>query len=233
MNGKYFSVGVGPGDPKLLTLKAVEVINMCDIIAVPKSGAKENIALKIVENYIFDNKIIELDMPMTRDEKVLKDCHNKAVFAIKERLLSGKNVAFLTLGDPSIYSTAMYLHQILAKENFYTEIISGIPSFCAAAASLGITLCERGEPLHILPASYEFEEDILEKKGTKVLMKSGKSIIKIIDNIKKSKKDIEVMMVERATMDGQKIYKSIEEMENVDENASYFSIVIIKDGRST
>lgn len=87
-------------------------------------------------------------------------------------LIEGKDVAFLTLGDPGVYSTNTYVHKKIMNRGFETEIVPGITSFCAAAASLNIPLCEAGETLHIIPASYDDLENNLSLKGPKVLMKA-------------------------------------------------------------
>lgn len=92
-------------------------------------------------------------MPMTRDEDVLARSHAAAAGAGRAAAL-GRTVAFLTLGDPGIYSTVMYVYARVAAMGFAAEVIPGVPSFCAAAAARWAALCERAEPLHILPASY-------------------------------------------------------------------------------
>lgn len=221
-SGKFYSVGIGPGDPKLMTLKAVETIERCDIIAVPNSGSDENIALKIAKAYIDGKRIVAAYMPMTRDLAVLEENHSKAAGELAELLSQGHSIAFLTLGDPSIYSTAMYIHKRIKSLGFQTEIIAGVPSFCAAAASLDITLCEGAEALHIIPASYPNTDAALALRGNKILMKSGKSIAAVKDKLQGKN----AMMVERASMADEKVYYTLEE---VDESASYFSVVVIKE----
>ena len=224
--GTFYSVGVGPGDSSLMTIKSVETIKKSDIIVLPKSGATENIAFKIAKEYLGDKKIIECDMPMTRDKELLYQSHENATETIEELLKSGKTVSFLTLGDPSIYSSTMYVHKRLTERGYKTVLIPGIPSFCAVAASLNTSLCEGGEVLHIIPASYDDIDESLALKGNKILMKSGKSIYSVKDKILSSGNK-EAMMVECASMENEKVYKKIELIE---ENASYFSILLVKDG---
>lgn len=223
MIGNFFSVGTGPGDPKLMTYKAVETIRNCDIIAVPDSGANENAVLKIVSEHISDKEIVYCDMPMIRDKAKLLQCHNDCASKLAVYLDDGKSVAFLTLGDPTIYSTAMYVHQILQSKGYKTAVISGVPSFCAVAAALNIPLCEGGEMLHIIPASYKNIEGALEYEGNHVLMKSGKSIGKVkplIDNEKKR-----AMAVECCGMEQERIHLTLD---TIDENSSYFSVIVAK-----
>jgi precorrin-2/cobalt-factor-2 C20-methyltransferase len=220
--GKFFSVGTGPGDPKLMTYLAVETICFCDIIAVPNSGAAENAVLKIAAQHIKEKEIVFCDMPMTRDSEKLDESHMTAAKKLAEYLDSGKNVAFLTLGDPTIYSTTMYVHQKLQSMGYETEVIPGVPSFCAVAAKLNIPLCEGGEMLHIIPASYRNVEDALEYRGNKVLMKSGKSIAKI----KELLTDQTAMAVECCGMKNEKIHR---DLSGLDESSSYLSVLVVKE----
>lgn len=224
MNGKFYSVGIGPGDPELLTYKAARIIEKCDIVAVPKSGAKDNVALKIVEGHINGKTIVECDMPMTRDKDKLEEHHRAAAKQLAKFLDKGKTVAFLTLGDPSIYSTAMYVHKRIEAMGYEAFIVAGVPSFCAVAARLNISLCEGGEALHIIPASYNDLDSILQYSGNKILMKSGKSICEVRDLI--SEKNLDAMAVECCGMENEKVHFSLD---SIDENSSYFMVVVAKE----
>lgn len=226
---KLYGLGVGPGDPELLTLKALRLIKECEIIAVPSSGQDVNIAFTIAAGAVpelAERKIMEIPMPMIRDKEKLKESHDAAARKIMDLLKDGKNVAFLTLGDPSIYSTYIYIHKRVLEAGYEAEIVPGIPSFCAVAARLNEGLTENSELLHIIPASYKGLEDAMELKGTKILMKSGKSIGKIRNMIEQSPQRWEAKMVERCGMEGERIFLSAEE---IDPEASYFSIVVVKD----
>lgn len=225
MKGRLYGVGVGPGDPELLTLKAVRLIKECEVVAIPANSKEKCVAYKIasqvIEN-IDDKEFLYVHMPMTKDENLLKESHNKASEQIANILDSGKSVAFLTLGDPSIYSTYIYIHKLLLNRGYETEIISGIPSFCAASAKINEGLVEKSEELHIIPASYEIKE-ALKLKGTKVFMKSGKKIGEVKKAIKENKN--RAIMVENCGMGNEKVYKNLED---VKENASYYSLIIVK-----
>lgn len=226
---KLYGVGVGPGDPELMTLKAVRLISECDIIAVPKSGQKVNVAYTIAKGAIpslDDKAVVEVDMPMIRDKAKLKESHDAAAEQVKSWLDDGKNVVFLTLGDPTIYSTYAYVHNRVRDAGYETEIVPGIPSFCAVSAKLNDSLTEAEEALHVIPASYEGAEDSLHMQGTKVLMKSGKSIGKIKEYLKNMENPPTVKMVERCGMEGERIFNSIDE---IDEDAGYFSVLIVRD----
>lgn len=225
MTGIFYAVGVGPGDPELITYKAVRVIKEADIIALPISGSGQNVAMDIAESYIDKNKeIFEFDMPMVRDKQKLDESHDTAADGIIELLKQDKNVVFLTLGDPTVYSTVMYVHKRIKEKGYNTAIIPGVPSFCAVAAALNVPLCERNEILHIIPASYENSDKAFELEGNKVLMKSGKSM----DAVKEKLKGKNAMMVECASMQNQKVYHTLE---NVDSTASYFSVIVVKEDK--
>jgi precorrin-2/cobalt-factor-2 C20-methyltransferase len=224
--GKLYGVGVGPGDKELLTLKALRILREADIIAVPlmKSGART--AYDIIEDYIRDKETIEFLMPMTKDFKKLEENYGAIADRLEEMLNEGKNIAFITLGDVTVYSTYMQINRMILERGFETELIPGITSFCAAAARLNMALCERDEPLIILPASYEETENVLDKHGTKVLMKASRAMGGIKDALSEKGLLKKSVMVECCGMENERIYTDLNE---IDENSSYFSVVIVKD----
>ena len=226
MTGKLYGIGVGPGDPELLTLKAVRIIKECDVIAVPGKEKDETVAYKIVRQAIpeiVEKKCLEIDMPMTKDKEKLAQSHTIAFEKISKVLDSGKNVAFLTLGDPCIYSTYIYVHQKVEQAGYETEIVSGIPSFCAVSARLNQGLVERNEMLHIIPSSYGIEEG-MKLSGTRVLMKAGKKMGQVKEQVKKM--NAQVDMIEKCGMADEKIYHNVEE---IPDEAGYYSLIIIKE----
>lgn len=226
MTGKLYGVGIGPGDPELLTLKAVRIIQESDVIAVPASEKEISIAYKITKQAIKDledKECVPLPMPMTKDKIELQKSHEAATEIVISLLKEGKKIAFLTLGDPTIYSTYIYIHKQVVEMGYEAEIISGIPSFCAVSARLNMGLVEKAEPLHIIPASYPIEE-ALQLSGTKVLMKAGKKIGRVKDLLLKSNE--KAVMIENCGMDNEKIYNSIEDIK---ENAGYYSLIIVKE----
>lgn len=227
--GKLYGLGVGPGDPELMTLKAARLIRKCHTVAVPASGKETNTAFEIARRAvpeIEEKTLLKIPMPMTRDEGSLKESHNKAAAVVIAELVKGKDVAFLTLGDPSIYSTYIYIHNKVAALGFETEIIPGVPSFCAVAARLNEGLTEASEALHIIPASYDGIEEALALKGTRILMKSGKSIRKVKALLEDMENPPKVKMVERCGMQGERVFRRLEDL---DEDAGYFSILVVKD----
>lgn len=226
ITGKLYGIGVGPGDPELLTLKAVRIIKECDVIAVPGKEKDETVAYKIVRQAIpeiVEKKCLEIDMPMTKDKEKLAQSHTIAFEKISKVLDSGKNVAFLTLGDPCIYSTYIYVHQKVEQAGYETEIVSGIPSFCAVSARLNQGLVERNEMLHVIPSSYGIEEG-MKLSGTRVLMKAGKKMGQVKEQVKKMNAQVE--MIENCGMADEKIYHNVEE---IPDEAGYYSLIIVKE----
>ena len=226
MRGKLYGVGVGPGDPELLTLKALRLIKEADVIAVPGEEPRDSVAYKIVKGaweQLEEKTLLAVPMPMTKDPEKLEASHDTGAELIREKLDTGKNVVFLTLGDPTVYSTYLYIHKRIVSMGYETEIVSGIPSFCAVAARLNTGLVEKAEPLHVIPASYQIE-DALKLSGTKVLMKAGKKMKKVKEQLLGMQ--AEGMMIENCGMPDEKIYRNIEE---IPETAGYYSLIIIKE----
>lgn len=227
--GKLYGVGVGPGDPELLTLKAARILRQCDVIAAPRAGAGAQVALEIAAPYAADKPVLHCDTPMTRDAEQLARSHDKAAADICELLAKGKTVAFLTLGDPSVYSTYAYVHDRVRAKGFTAELIPGVPSFCAAAAALGRPLCVGEEMLHIIPASHGATEQGLDLPGSKVLMKAGREILAVRDALQQRGELANAALVERIGMEGEQI---INDLSALTDPTGYFSIILVKGDRA-
>ena len=225
MRGKAYGIGVGPGDPELMTLKAVKTIKENHVVCVPGKDVKETTAYKIAVQAVPELKskeLVPVYMPMVTDREELEYNFKIGAKTIEEYLDKGENVVFLTLGDPAVYSTFTYLQHIMKEDGYETEIIPGITSFCAAASRLNIPLCEWDEPLHIIPAFHN--TDMLpEEEGNYVLMKSGRHMKDVKDMLLNSGRS--VYAVENCGMEGEKVYRDISE---IPDDAGYFSIVIAK-----
>lgn len=141
--GKLYGVGVGPGDPELLTRKAERIIRTSAVLAVPDKGAGEKTALNIIGPLAHGKERLDCSTPMVRDQAVLDGAYDAAADAICEKLDQGKDVAFITLGDPTVYSTYIYIHRRVVNRGYGAEIIPGVPSFCAVAARLGSPCARR------------------------------------------------------------------------------------------
>lgn len=229
MKGKLYGVGVGPGDPELLTLKAVRLIRKADLIAVPGKDVNalpsESIAYKIALgacHEISEKCAVTVLMPMTKDKSKLDAAHSNGASAIAGYLENGKNVVFLTLGDPTVYSTYIYVHKKVIEMGYEAEIVNGIPSFCAVAARLNMGLAEQSDQIHIIPASYSPEE-ALNFSGTKVFMKAGKNIKKVREILLSANADC--IMIENCGMEDEKVYMTAKE---IPDTAGYYSLMIVK-----
>lgn len=229
MNGILYGVGVGPGDPELMTLKAVRLIRENEVIAVPGARAEETVAYKIAVQAVPElagKELLSLPMPMTHNREELEKNHELAAQTIITHLKQGKNVIFLTLGDPVIYSTFSYVQKRVEDRGYETALVSGITSFCAAAARVNVPLVEWNEPLHVLPAVHRLDAG-LDQPGTYVLMKSGKKIGQVKELLTRSGRD--VMMVENCGMEQEHVYRGVDE---IPENAGYYSLIIAKESKT-
>ncbi|MCI9082999.1 MAG: precorrin-2 C(20)-methyltransferase [Lachnospiraceae bacterium] len=231
MAGKLYGIGVGPGDPELLTLKAVRLIRECEVLAVPGLKKEETAAYEIVRQVIpevMKKECLALDMPMTKDIEKLKNSHRKAFSELRQALDQGRSIAFLTLGDPCIYSTYIYMHQMAVEAGYETEIVSGVPSFCAVSAKLNQGLVEKSQMLHIIPSTYGIEEG-LNFPGTRVLMKVGKKLGKVKERLLEEsahERRITAAMIENCGMPNEHICRNLEEMPD---QAGYYSLMIVKE----
>ena len=175
--GTFYGVSVGPGDPELLTLKAVRCIEQCPVLAAPRTAEGRMLALEIVKGAVdvSGKTILPLQFAMSRDADTLRASHEAAAGAVREALDAGQDVAMLNLGEVSIYATYGYLEEILKAAGYPTARIAGVPSFCAAAAALGRSLTDGMEaPLTLAPGRHA--EQVLDAPGAKVLMKSGRQL---------------------------------------------------------
>ncbi len=226
MAGILYGVGVGPGDPELMTLKAVRLICENEVIALPGPKAKETVAYQIAVQAVpqlSEKTLLSVAMPMTHDKEEMQRNHDRAADQIETYLKQGQNVVFLTLGDPTIYSTYLYVQKRILSRGFEAELVSGITSFCAAAARTNTSLAEWNEQLHILPAVHRLDS-ILEQPGNYVLMKSGKKMQQVKEILSASGRD--VIMVENCGMENEQIYRSVKE---IPDDAGYYSLIIAKE----
>ena len=226
MKGTLYGIGVGPGDPRLMTYLAVDTIKRCPVIAVPADGKGKAVAYKIASGIVENldaKECLNLSTPMTKDKAILDAAYQTAADTIIEQLEQGKDVACLTLGDPTIYSTYIYIHRLVKAKGYKTEIVNGIPSFCAVSAKLGDSLVDRSEQLHVIPSTYDIE-DGLKLPGTKVLMKAASKMPIVKETLKRN--DLKGAMIENCGMPEEHIYHGVDE---IPDQASYYSIIVVKE----
>lgn len=233
MSGTLYGVGVGPGDPELMTLKAVKTIKECDIIGIPAKNADTCTAYKTALGAvpeITDKPVLSAEIPMTTDKKRLETAYDEGSRKLIGLLEAGKNIAFLNLGDPTVYGTYMRFHKRVTEAGYRAEVISGVPSFCASAAELGIPLGENNEDIHIIPAFHNLK-DVIYYDGTKILMKSSTRLGEVKNELIHMEKNdtVKAYAVSNCGMENQVICRDIN---SLDENSGYFTTIIVKDKRT-
>lgn len=224
--GIVYGVGVGPGDPELLTLKAMRLIRACPVIAAPGKVATESLAFRIALEAVpeqVDKELVGLPSPMVRDEAQVMAAHAKNAKVLERYVDEGRDVAYLTLGDPSMYCTFGYLRRALEADGYKTSTVAGVPSFCAVAARLGVSLAERDEPLRVLTTHDISSPADLSSSGAYVIMKAGTRMGEIRRLLKEA--GLAAQAVERCSMEGERIYPSLETMPD---NADYLTLVIAR-----
>ena len=224
--GIAYGVGVGPGDPEYMTLKAVRLIRENEIIAVPGKVPQESVAYRIALGAVpelAEKTLVPVPMPMVKDRAKLAEAHRAAAELLEQQLAQGQNVVFLTLGDPTVYCTFSYIQHHLEADGYRMELISGVTSFCAAAARLGLPLVEWDEQLHVLPGAHDPAAG-LDQPGTYVLMKSGSRMAEVKELLRRSGR--KVSMVENCCMESERRFYGVDE---IPDDAGYFSLIIAKE----
>ena len=226
--GKLYGVSVGPGDPELLTLKAVRVIREADVVAVPNANGKRQTALAIAAKFLAGKTLLPCHTPMTRDRAVVAKAYGEIADALCELLREGKTVAYLVLGDATVYSTYMYVHDIVRARGYDAEVVPGVTSFCAAAARMGIALCEGPEQLLVVPARGDALDDALDVPANKVFMKSGRALGELRDALAERDELDRAHMVVNCGMPDEQVFPRLSDAPDA---TGYFSVVILKEPR--
>ncbi len=226
--GKLYGVGVGPGDVELLTLKAAKILKTVPVICSPKSSKeKESIALSIVEPIIDEREdrknvmLVEPIFPMIEDDETLEKVWDSAAELIAHYLDSGRDLAFVTLGDPSIFSTFSYVQKRL-KDRYEIEVIPGITSFTACAAACETPLTEKNQILTIVPKIDDRLDDIMDYSDSIVLMKASRNTKELESLIESKNKEKTIISVENCTREDEKV------IEGFSEDKPYLTTTIIK-----
>jgi precorrin-2 C(20)-methyltransferase len=238
--GTFYGIGVVPGDPELITVKALKIIKSCPVIAAPRTGNGDMVALDIVWRTGVlagtaeiaeesDKKILAMDFTMDKDPAKRKENYRKNAEAAARYLDNGQNVAMVTLGDVSLYSTVHYIADELISRGYEIIMVPGVPSFSAAAASLAIPLAEMDAPVHIIPSVRNNSDDYLDLPGTKVLMKAGRHLHRTLDELdRRGLLDVTSLAV-NCGMDDEILIKRLGDDEPLPDKTGYFTTVIIRD----
>ena len=207
-------IGVGPGDPELITLKAARLMREADAVALPDRG----VAMKIVEEWIQGKPILKLNLPMRGGRDAWEQAHVRAAEELLAWLEKYPTVVFPVLGDPGIYATSSYLFRRIQALH-PCVIVPGIPAMCAAAAKLGLPLCEKGESLTVLDS---FDDECELPAGNVVVMKSAKRM----DVLSNATQNREAYLVRNLGMNGEWTGKL---SDAPDMEPFYFTTTIIKE----
>lgn len=233
MPGKLYGIGVGPGDPELLTLKAYRILQEVDLICVPKSAAeRESLALLIIKKALNRHwEVLELSFPMSRDRQVLERHWAEAAEKVASLVQEGKKVAFITIGDPMFYSTYGYLLGYLQK--FYphipVETVPGVTAMSACAAVLQIPLAEGDENLVVMPAAYNLEQlnKVVGSFDNVVVMKVNRNFDKVLEVLQQKNLIDQAALVSRCGYPDQFICRNLRELVNQN-NLHYMSTLIVR-----
>ncbi|MEP3277766.1 MAG: precorrin-2 C(20)-methyltransferase [Stappiaceae bacterium] len=229
MSGTLYGIGVGPGDPELLTLKAHRIISAARIIAYPAPDTGPSFARAIAAEYFPDGAVeIPIIVPMRRDRYPAKEIYDKAANDLSTHLDAGKDVVVLCEGDPFFYGSFMYLFERLAG-TYRSEVVPGVSSMMACASILGRPLAARNDILSVLPAP--MSEEALEKNlagaQAAAIIKIGRHFDKVKRVLTKTGLLERAGYVERATLPNQVAGRLVD----VDPSrAPYFSMILVYKG---
>ena len=240
MSGKLFCIGCGPGDPDLLTLKAADIIKSADIIFCPTSRAgRESKALTIVKPILSKRKkkpeIIDLIFPMVKDKETLNEVWKNNADQIAKKCAEGKKIAYLCVGDPSLYSTFTYIHKQLKKRypEVSIEIVPGVASMFAFASQAKISLAEGDETLAIIPACYDLNrvKTTASSCDTVIFLKDGRYFSSVIEMLKQSgfSEESLIAIAQDVSEEGEVVkVAKLKEVSDSNPAEKYFSIMVVK-----
>lgn len=240
MSGKLFCIGCGPGDPDLLTLKAADIIKSADVIFCPTSRAgRESKALTIVKPILNQRntqpEVIDLIFPMVKDKETLSETWKNNADQIATKCVAGKKVAYLCVGDPSLYSTFTYIHRELKKQHpeVSIEIVPGVASMFAFASQAKISLAEGDETLAIVPACYDLNrvKTTASSCDTVIFLKDGRYFSSVIEMLKQSgfSEDSLIAIAQDVSEEGEVVkVAKLKEVSDSNPAEKYFSIMVVK-----
>lgn len=229
MSGTFYGLGVGPGDPELLTLKAWRLISQVPVIAYPAANGNESLARSIAAPFIPEDVIeLAIAIPMRREREPAQEAYDQAARVIRNHLDLGRDVAFLCEGDPLFYGSFAYLLARLA-EDYLTQVVPGISSITACAAAIGRPLAARDDILKILPGTLDAArlKDEIAASDAIAIMKVGQHFEKIRSVLNELGLAERATIIEKATLDEEKITPLADVPEG---ERPYFSTILIYKG---
>lgn len=234
--GTLYGIGVGPGDPELITVKGANLLAQCRHVFVPKARTKaDSLALAIASRYIgSSSEVHELVFPMTSEKEELSRRWEASADEIINVLEKGEDACFLTLGDPLLYSTYIYLLRAIRNRIPDASVVTvpGVMAFSAAAALSEFHIGEGKEPVVIIPTADDLEEvrQSLKKRGTIILMKIGKRLPVILDTLEDAGLIDQSVFVSHAGMNNQRVETNLRALREEGVEAGYLSIILVHAG---
>ncbi|GAB6167010.1 precorrin-2 C(20)-methyltransferase [Thermostilla marina] len=231
--GTLYGIGIGPGDPELITVKGAAILNACRHVVVPKaSETADSVALNIVRTYLAKDAVVhECVFPMSRDRHVLQTRWRKAALLVAELTADGHDVAFVTLGDPLLYSTYIYLfkavREIVPELNVVT--VPGVSAFNAVAAAAHFPVGRGKEPVHIFPAADNPQalQSAVNASGTVVLMKIGKRLPQVLESVAVADRPVEAVFGAHVGMENEYVEHDLERLRQAAADVGYLSTMIL------
>ncbi|MEM6495107.1 MAG: precorrin-2 C(20)-methyltransferase [Pseudomonadota bacterium] len=224
--GKLYIIGVGPGDPDLLTLKAVRLIGMADVIAYPVTESGQSRARRISAEFITKHhQTIGYTLPMSVDPAPGQAAYDDVANRMRYHLDAGRTIAVLCEGDPFFYGSGTHIHRRLAAD-YDTEVVPGVTSLTASAAAIGKPLVVRNEVLKVLPAPLPAEElrSQLRSFDRAAIIKLGRHFKKVSGVLHEQGLIENAMLISNATADEQVVKR----LSDVDpENGEYFAMILV------
>ena len=231
---KFYGVGIGPGDPELITLKGLGALQKADIIIAPKAKIKgDSLAREIVEKVLGEKKeFIELEFPMTKDEEELNKRYRQAAGLILEKMEKGNSIAYLTIGDPLLYSTYIYLLNALKETapELKIETIPGIAAYSATASRFNYSIAEKDDRVCICPVPADMEElrAVIEDNDTVVIMKVAKKLPEVLKLLEEMRLLQDTVLGSRVGFENEKLINGATDSFDVTEKEGYLSTLIVR-----
>jgi precorrin-2/cobalt-factor-2 C20-methyltransferase len=233
VKGTFYGVGVGPGDPELITVKGLRLLQQVPVIYIPKSAEESgSFALTVVDHYLDRSRqeIIDLVFPMCKDKEGLLRFWDQSSHLILDRLGQGLDVACICIGDPLFYSTFAHMMRKITESHpeIAIKIIPGVSSISACTAVVNLPLVQASERLAVIPATYDPEgiRQVLLSFETVVLMKVNRVVGKVLPILEELGLKKQAVFVSRATTDAQEVVWDLEQLAG--KHLDYHSMIIVK-----
>jgi len=224
---KIWGLGIGPGDPELITLKALRILQAADVVAYPAPANGDSLVRSIAAPHMSgDQEEIIISTPMVTERYPAQDVYDKGAEEISAAVEAGKTVAVLCEGDPFFYGSFMYLFARLS-ESYPVQVVPGVTSLAACSAELALPLAARNDVVSVIPGTLDEEamEAQLMAANTAAIIKVGRHLGKIKSVLEKIGAADRAHYIERATMENQRIVP-LSELDG--ESAPYFSMIIVR-----